>query len=1195
MADSVFVGGELNQTISSVGRLTRINSSVEGLAGGGYVVTWQEAVNPYDAVADPYNIYAQIFDADGVEIGSSFVVNTTTADHQTEPDVTVLSNGDFVIAWQSDNQDGSGSGIYSQRYNSTGVAQGSETLVNTITAGEQEHVEVSALSSGGYVVAWTEAFDNGDSTWTASIKIQEFTAAGVAVGGEITLHSDITTFSVILGDLAIYHRGIDVVELTGGELAISWTHESLGGDAIAQMRLIDNMGNLVAGEIEPEQSFDNTGSVPQPHIIELGNGNVMIVYAYTYGSGSGAYGEIYGRIYTPAGVAVGNEFAIAVGNANRRFDVFAESDGFGGAMVGWREESDIEPGERPVVMQQVMQDGTLQGSLIWVDVHSAGRYISPEISLLANGDLVITFQTGINTGTTSNIDYRIVRNGEDGRFSAGADTITLLNTGEIVAALEGDDQITGGTGDDIISGGSGKDIINSGAGDDIISGGDDRDYIDGQADNDLIFGDGGDDVIEGGSGDDIIDGGIGNDTITGGADNDIIYGGLGADTINGGDGDDYIYGYRDSLRDAMAPGDESHDEGFTNILNGGDGNDQIYGGRGDDVINGGDGDDRMYGMADYTNSPPFGGNDLFIASNGDDTIRGVNGFNTVDYTAMGVGITIIVLDPSFSDPYYEVTIPINGALPIYTQDLHQVSYIIGTAFNDSMTGGDDDDIFEGAVGNDIIAGGLGNDTARYSEATTGVSVNLNIQGIQQNTTGAGLDTLTGIENLTGSAFGDTLRGNAGVNILSGDDGADFLYGSTGADQLFGGAGDDYLYVDHLDTLIDGGADYDRLFAEAGSLALNIDLAASNLEYAQGSAWDDIFDATNVGEAVKLWGHGRDDKLTGSAFADYINGGSGNDTLIGLGGEDTLDGSIGADIFNGGAGDDIIYIDADDTIIDGGADYDQIHVRGYSAGVNINITVGNLEYANGNTLNDIFDATGATWSVKLLGQGGNDTLTGGDLADQLYGGPGNDILFGNGGDDILNASTGADQLSGGAGNDIIFMDADDTLIDGGADYDRVYANGGSAALTLNLTTANVEYVSGSAFGDNFDATGSTVAVKILGQDGADTLTGGNLADLIYGGAGADNITGGTGNDFLSGGGADGAMDTFFFGVGWGDDTLSDFQNGEDILDLSALGTNFAALTITALGANNSVVSFGGNSITLLGMQLADVDASDFVFV
>jgi len=172
-----------------------------------------------------------------------------------------------------------------------------------------------------------------------------------------------------------------------------------------------------------------------------------------------------------------------------------------------------------------------------------------------------------------------------------------------------------------------------------------------------------------------------------------------------------------------------------------------------------------------------------------------------------------------------------------------------------------------------------------------------------------------------------------------------------------------------------------------------------------------------------------------------------------------------------------------------------------------------------------------------------------------------------------------------------MDADDISIHGGTGYDRVNANGGSAALTFNMEAAEVEFVSGSAFGDTLNGEGSSVSVKILGQNGNDTLTGGNANDFIYGGAGADTINGSFGDDFLSGGSG---IDVFVFDQ-VGDNIVSDFNTNGETIDLSALGITYANLTISALGANHTLIEWTDLTIALLNVQVSTISASDFDFV
>ncbi|MBO9552346.1 VCBS domain-containing protein, partial [Pseudomonas sp.] len=122
-------------------------------------------------------------------------------------------------------------------------------------------------------------------------------------------------------------------------------------------------------------------------------------------------------------------------------------------------------------------------------------------------------------------------------------------------------------------------------------------------------------------------------------------------------------------------------------------------------------------------------------------------------------------------------------------DGHDV--LVGGAGNDILHGGNGNDLLIGGLGNDLLDGGAGNDTASYASATGGVTVDLSHIG-PQNTGAAGIDTLTGIENLIGSDYNDTLIGDAGDNLLNGGLGNDVLKGGDGNDILIGGPGNDVM-------------------------------------------------------------------------------------------------------------------------------------------------------------------------------------------------------------------------------------------------------------------------------------------------------------------------------------------------------------------------------------------------------------------
>ncbi len=92
-------------------------------------------------------------------------------------------------------------------------------------------------------------------------------------------------------------------------------------------------------------------------------------------------------------------------------------------------------------------------------------------------------------------------------------------------------------------------------------------------------------------------------------------------------------------------------------------------------------------------------------------------------------------------------------------------------------------------GADHLNGGAGgSDTASFAGLSTAVDANL-ATGIA---TGQGTDTLTSIENLTGSLQNDTLTGDGNPNVLSGLNGGDNITGGPGADAFFLGAGADVI-------------------------------------------------------------------------------------------------------------------------------------------------------------------------------------------------------------------------------------------------------------------------------------------------------------------------------------------------------------------------------------------------------------------
>ena len=112
-------------------------------------------------------------------VGSEFRVNTTTAGTQIDQSIAMDADGDFVVAWQSYGQDGSGSGIFAQRYDSAGAKEGVEFQVNSFTASHQQSPSVAMDADGDFVIAWRSNLQDGSGD---GIYAQRYNAAGVAQG-----------------------------------------------------------------------------------------------------------------------------------------------------------------------------------------------------------------------------------------------------------------------------------------------------------------------------------------------------------------------------------------------------------------------------------------------------------------------------------------------------------------------------------------------------------------------------------------------------------------------------------------------------------------------------------------------------------------------------------------------------------------------------------------------------------------------------------------------------------------------------------------------------------------------------------------------------------------------------------------------------------------------------------------------------
>lgn len=158
------------------------NPSIAGGADGGFVVAWQSSGQ--DGFFDW--IFARRFAADGDPIGSDLQVSAYSSADLRRPSVARLSSGDFVVVWESPVQDDSNHGVIARRFDATGAPLSGETLVNTFTTGFQGSPVASSRDSGSWMVAWESVEQDGSGS---GIYARAYDSSGTALGSEFRVNS----------------------------------------------------------------------------------------------------------------------------------------------------------------------------------------------------------------------------------------------------------------------------------------------------------------------------------------------------------------------------------------------------------------------------------------------------------------------------------------------------------------------------------------------------------------------------------------------------------------------------------------------------------------------------------------------------------------------------------------------------------------------------------------------------------------------------------------------------------------------------------------------------------------------------------------------------------------------------------------------------------------------------------------------
>ena len=895
--------------------------------------------------------------------------------------------------------------------------------------------------------------------------------------------------------------------------------------------------------------------------------------------------------------------------------------------------------------------GPLQGVTASLATGSGGQTGSLESDTYAGienltggaGNDTLTGSTGNNAldgaGGTDVVSYGDRVAGDNVVASLATGSGGETGTGE-VDTYSSIESLTGGGGSDTLTGNAQNNALNGAGGIDTVT------YADRGAAQDVVA------SLASGTGGQTgtteadtftsienLTGGAGDDTLTGNSANNVLDGGAGSDTASYAD---RVAGQNVLASLATGTGGQigtAEADTYTSIenLTGGGGNDTLLGTTASNAFDGGGGTDSI-SYADrvagqdivaslatgsggqtgtlendaYTsieNLTTGGGDDLLTGSAASNALAGGSGTDTVSYAdrtaaqnvvaslTTGTGGQTATLE---NDTFTGIENLTGGAGDDTLTGDGAVNVLRGGAGADVLSGDGNNDLLFPGIGGGSTSGNGGSDTASFADVPAApagtTTVNANAATGVATVLGVG-QTLSTVENLTGSNGDDILGGTTGDNAIDGLGGTDSVsYADRTAGQnivaTLGGTGgqtgttenDSFANVENLA----GGAGDDTLTGDGAKNELRGNAGADTLS---GLGDDDLL-IPGIGGGSSTGGPGTDTvsfvdvPAAGSGFTVVASLVTGSAVVLGV-----TQALVTVENLTGSAGDDSLAGDGADNAFAGGGGTDVVTYADRLAGSNV---IASLLTGSGGVgaENDTYASI-----ENLRGGAGDDVLTGNNAPNELRGGAGADTLDGAGDADLLFPGTGGGTTQGGAGVDTVSFADVPAALPPTTTINVNLAAGTVLVLGVGQAIGSVQHVIASAGDDVLTGdvdnntlnggSGGTDVVSYADRGGAQdvvaslaTATGGQPsigeADTYVG---IENLTGGAGDDTLAGNAANNAL-----AGGLGSDTVSyaDRGAGQDVV--ASLASGLGGQTSTAeIDAYTSIENLtgGGGDDTLTG--------------
>jgi hypothetical protein len=412
---------DTEETVNSYTSSAQTNSTVSGLADGGWVITWMSSGQD----SSGYGIYQQRFSSDGSAFGSETQVNTFTSSGQEYSKVTALSDGGWVVTWMSYEQDGDGYGIYQQRYDADGTANGGEVLVNTTTVNDQSYPAVQALADGGWVVSWGTY---SSSSYASSLYQQRYDSDGQANGDE----------TLVAADTSSYYYGSmprsSITDLPDGGWVVTWTNGGgyMSGSNSIYMQEYDSTGTAVGSTTTVASLYSYMyGTAAAPAITTLEDGGWVISWMDPYSGG------LTMQRYDADGAASGSATTVSTGGyyyySTGASGLVATSDG--GWAVIWQQLNTADY-TNDIYMQLFDSDGNSASDATVINTYTSGEQVAPSVSALDDGRFVVTFSSDNSDGDSYGISQSIVTLAESSTVTLDEDASHSFAQSEFTFSVE---------------------------------------------------------------------------------------------------------------------------------------------------------------------------------------------------------------------------------------------------------------------------------------------------------------------------------------------------------------------------------------------------------------------------------------------------------------------------------------------------------------------------------------------------------------------------------------------------------------------------------------------------------------------------------------------------------------------------------------------------------------------------------------